>query len=412
MRKLSISTAALLAASGLSAHAGDFDKALAASKPIIESSLRFEDVDQTGIANKADAVTWRNRIGWQTGAFHNWSLLVEIENTTPLTDAYNSTVNGRTRYPSVNDPQVTELNRGQLTWAPTKTTALVIGRQRITLDDTRFVGNSGWRQDEQTFDAVRFDTGKGKFHLTTAYIAKVNRVTGDEKDWNSDSYLVNASYDAGPKLKLTGFSYGLRFKSAAFAPVAADLANARASSVDIAGVRAAGGKKSATSGIGYILQYAVETPGHGNPQSFRLEEKMAEVNGFFGIWSGRLSYESLGGNGVVGLITPIASGHTFQGYADAFSATGGNKTFADGLNDMAVTVAAAPKMTFKPVFTLVYHDFSTPYHARHLATEWDAIAVFNLTQKLSLMLKRADFEGEPTAPASRVKNWIMLQYKL
>jgi hypothetical protein len=37
----------------------------------------------------------------------------------------------------------------------TKALDLTLGRQRINLDDQRFVGSVGWRQNEQTFDAVR-----------------------------------------------------------------------------------------------------------------------------------------------------------------------------------------------------------------------------------------------------------------
>ena len=35
---------------------------------------------------------------------------------------------------------------------------LIFGRQRIKLDDDRFIGNVGWRQNEQTFDALTFKT--------------------------------------------------------------------------------------------------------------------------------------------------------------------------------------------------------------------------------------------------------------
>ena len=396
------------------AHAdSDLSMALSASKPIIESSLRLEDVDQQGITKTAQALTLRNRIGVQTGAFHHWSALVEVESTAALVKDYNSSVNGKTQYPGVNDPGVVELNRAQLTWAPDKVTALTLGRQRIILDDARFVGNAGWRQDEQTFDGVRLDTGAGKFKVTAAYLSRINRVIGDEKDWHASSYLLNASYDFGPALKLTAFDYSLRFTTAATRPLAADISNARASSVDIAGARIAGSRKTATGAIGYVAQIASESDGHGNPQDFRLQESMFEINGSYRMWSGRLNYESLGGNGAVGFITPLASPHPFQGFADAFSATGGNKTFVNGIDDLSATVNLSLPGKYKPVFTVVYHDFNTARLNQDLGTEWDAVITAALTPHLNLMLKTADFTRDnPTAPASRRKTWIMLQYKL
>lgn len=412
---LVVGTATLFVMAATETHAGSaFDHALATSKPLIESNLRLENVDQAGFANRAEALTWRNRIGWQTGVFHDWSALVEIEATAASVERYNSTVNGKTAYPTVTDPQVVELHRAQLQWAPSKTTSLTIGRQRIILDDGRFVGNSGWRQDDQVFDAARFDTTLGKLNVTTAYLSRINRVVGDEKDWNSRSYLLNASYPVSPALKVTGFAYVLRFSTAATNPAAADATNARASSVDVAGLRAAGSVVRGKTTFGYVAQYAGERNGGQNPQSFHLHESMLEVSAATKLWSGKLNYESLAGNGMVGFVAPLTSAHAFQGFADAFSATGGNKTFAAGLNDLNATVAVNLPGKLKPVLSAVWHDFRSDVGSARIGTEWDAVATVQLTPRLSAMLKYADFEkgSAAGAPASRTKTWVALQYKL
>ena len=59
-----------------------------------------------------------------------------------------------TSYPVVADPENYDLNRLQLTNSSLPGTVITLGRQRILLDDQRFVGNVGWRQNEQTFDAL------------------------------------------------------------------------------------------------------------------------------------------------------------------------------------------------------------------------------------------------------------------
>ncbi len=388
--------------------------ALSTSKPLIESNLRLENVDQAGFANAAEALTWRNRIGWQSGTFHNWTALIEVEATAAPIERYNSTANGKTTYPTITDPQVVELHRAQLQWAPSKTTGLTIGRQRIVLDDGRFVGNSGWRQDDQVFDAVRFDTTAGKLTVTTAYLSRINRVVGEEKDWHSRSYLVNASYPVSPALKLAGFAYVLRFSTAATTPVVADAVNARASSVDIAGLRASGSVVRGKTTFGYVAQYAAERNGGQNPQSVYLHETMIEVSAATKLLSGKLNYESLGGNGTVGFVAPLTSAHAFQGFADAFSATGGNKTFAAGLHDLNATLAVNLPYRHKPVLSVIYHDFHTGIGNSRIGTEWDAVATIALTPRLSAMVKYADFErgNAAGAPASRTKTWLALQYKL
>ena len=68
----------------------------------------------------------------------------------PLVAHYNSTTNGKTTYPVVADPEAYEFNRLQLTNTSIADTTITLGRQRIMLDDHRFVGNVGWRQNEQT----------------------------------------------------------------------------------------------------------------------------------------------------------------------------------------------------------------------------------------------------------------------
>jgi hypothetical protein len=180
---------------------------IAAGKLLFEVRGRYESVDQTktpALREDAQAITVRTRLGWETAEWRGLKALVEIENVGHLgpqhfavnvPGAATSPLNGaaKARYPIVNDPDVTELNRAQLTWTPSAALGVTAGRQRILLDDQRFVGNVGWRQDEQTFDGVRADVALGRFKATYAYIGRVNRILGEMKDWDSDSHIFNAT---------------------------------------------------------------------------------------------------------------------------------------------------------------------------------------------------------------------------
>ena len=151
-----VAVAALLATSGTAlAETNPLLGALGETRPIQDMRLRYETVDQEPFVEDATAMTLRTRLGFETGKAWNTALLVEGEATLPLSSHYNSTTNGRTLYPVIPDPENYELNRFQLTNTSLPGTTLTLGRQRIALDDQRFVGPVGWRQNEQTFDAFR-----------------------------------------------------------------------------------------------------------------------------------------------------------------------------------------------------------------------------------------------------------------
>ena len=82
----------------------------------------------------------------------------------------------------VADPESYELNRLQLTQhrLPGHDASRSAGSASL-LDDHRFVGNVGWRQNEQTFDALRV-VNKTVKNLTVdvTYLNQVNRVFGED----------------------------------------------------------------------------------------------------------------------------------------------------------------------------------------------------------------------------------------
>jgi len=195
---------------------GTFGTALNQSKFILDTRLRTEDVEQEPLANDASAMTLRARLGFETGKAWNTTLLVEGEGVIPIDGDYrpDPSVPTMTTYPVVADPESYAINRLQLVNTSLPGTTLTLGRQRILLDDQRFVGNVGWRQNEQTFDAFRVVNKSVKnLTLDATYLNRVNRVFGEDSPqgtYKGDSVLLNASYQT--KIgKLTGFGYLLEF---------------------------------------------------------------------------------------------------------------------------------------------------------------------------------------------------------
>jgi hypothetical protein len=384
---------------------------------ILEARVRYESIEQDGLPLRAQGATLRTKIGGESAPWHGLTGLVEIEDTRRLTaQHYNiavaggASLNGRTGYPTINDPQMTEVNRAQLSWKPSDRFSVIAGRQRITLEDGRFVASSLWRQDELTYDGLRGDLAAGPWKATYIYLDRVNRVLGEKADWNADTHLLNASYAFAEPLRLQGFAYLM------------DFANAPTSANQTYGARLSGRVKLDGAQVTYNAAVARQTDYRGNSPSYALDYYGGDVTVAYGIATGRLSYEVLEGDGRRGFVAPIGQQHAVLGWADAWSATGGTKTFVDGVSDFNVQTVLRPKfksaLAANPQLIVRYHDFAAQRTGDSLAHEWDAEATVALTPRLSLGLQFADFQavrrpsGRVASPASRTKYMLSLEYRL
>ena len=156
-----------------------FSKLFSEAKPILDARYRYEHVDQDNALNNANAQTIRTRIGLQSGKWYGLSALIEADNVSRIGDAsYNSTRNGQGDYSVVADPDGSEINQALLRYDHQYGSA-VLGRQRINLDNQRFVGGVAWRQNEQTYDGALLQlkplTG---LTLSYAYIDNINTIFG------------------------------------------------------------------------------------------------------------------------------------------------------------------------------------------------------------------------------------------
>ena len=165
---------------------------------IVDLRARYESVEQDGFTSEADALTNRLRAGFQTAPLKGTAFLAEGVVVDDLVDDYNSTTNGQTEYPVVADPDdIAAINRFAVINKSLERTTVTFGRQRIVHDDQRFVGNVGWRQNEQTFDALRAQWGSTKIKTDLTYASQVNRVFGPDSPqgkWEGDVVLANFAY--------------------------------------------------------------------------------------------------------------------------------------------------------------------------------------------------------------------------
>ena len=203
-------------------QAGDYPTIAAAIKggsAELDFRLRHEEVDVDNMSeDEARALTLRTRVNYTTGRFEGIGISVEMDNITeidgndyPTSPALKNTGNfpGRTM---IADPEGTEINQAYISYSYGDTLSKY-GRQRINLDNQRFVGGVGFRQNEQTFDAFSIEhtctAADTKFYY--AHINNVNRIFGEDdptlSDTDSSSEIVNINYSGLTAGDIIFYSY-------------------------------------------------------------------------------------------------------------------------------------------------------------------------------------------------------------
>jgi hypothetical protein len=380
MLAFAISTSALT--SPLFAQAAStLTEAMQASKTQLHWRTRVEQVDQDGLAEKATASTIKTRITYTSGTYQGFGYTLEMEDVSNLgeVDYSDGLVNRGT--PIIADPEVTEINQSALSYTY-KTTTAKYGRQRIVLDNQRFVGGVGFRQDEQTFDGFTV-TSKPvpALSLFYGYITDVNRIFGEAKavpgkpngDHNHESHLLNAKYDF-PFGSLIGYGYLLEDKSIV------DWSS------DTMGLRWQG---KAGAYLTYNLEYASQKNSGDSTLDYNADYNLVEIIGSLPIGKSKLNLtgamEILGSdNGKQGFQTYLATLHIFQGWADKFLVTP-----VGGMND-----AYAAINYVHPKFTLgtVYHTYSQNEGDFDYGDELGFVAEIKVGPTI-LTLKYADFSS-------------------
>lgn len=374
--------------------------------PTIDARLRYELVDQANTLKQADAVTLRIRPGLTLAVDKSLSFLVEGEGTYDIVDNYNSTVNGQTTYSTVADPKNLELNRAQVQYK-TKLFTLTAGRQRINLDDQRFVGSVGWRQNEQTFDAVRGEAKLGPVALDATYSWSDRTVfgidAGPRRAYNGNFLFLGAGGAIG-KVNIKTFAYLIDYS--AIEPVAAN-------SSQTYGARANGAfKLSKKITLNYAASYATQSDYTRNPVDYSVDYLAGElglVAGNYGLTAG---YESLGSSKGKAFQTPFATLHKFNGWADMFLTTPGQ-----GLQDFYLgSTAKFPKVKAIPGLNagITWHYFTSDVGSQKFGKEWDAQLGFKVANKFNVLAKFADFDrtgsSKFTGDVSTRKFWLQVEY--
>jgi hypothetical protein len=395
--KLSLLPLALAAAAVHAEDSASLTDALTGGKLTLDSRMRYEGVSDDAVARDANALTWRNRVGYKTAPWHGFSVYVEAEDVRALEEDYNSTANGRTQYATVADPEGSEWNQAYVGWDSGKGTQFAAGRQRINLDNQRFIGAVGWRQNEQTFDAfTATHTFANKTTLRYAYLQDVHRVFGNEHP-----NPLSAEYDLDGQLLNLAHPFALGTLSAYGYLI--DNQDLPLTSTRTFGARFAGAKAMAEPWkLVYALEYARQSDWRGGAANIDADYSLLEIGASRGAYTGKIAQETLGGDGHYAFQTPFATLHAFNGWADKFLVTPVN-----GLVDRYVQFNGP---IGKLQWIARYHSFDADHGSASYGSEWNASLAWPINARLSALAKFARYDADSFARDTD-KLWLSVEYK-
>lgn len=394
-----ISTALLAVA--IPSQAQSFTELAKEGDVIAELRVRYEGVKEDNANDNAVAMTARTRLGYETASMAGFKVLAEYDHVTALQDEYgqhpNTSISPAADNTSVvADPATGDINRAQISYTHDLASA-VLGRQRIILDNARFVGNVGWRQNEQTYDAARIDlTAVKDLNATYVYMNQVNDIFFN--DIAVKNHLLNVGYKT-PAGKVTTYAYMLEADE-----------KGDESTNDTYGLSFKGAAPIANVELLYAAEYATQTVNGGESGDKDFDAAYTFFEG--GVKVSGISFfagmEVLGGDGDYAFETPLATKHAFNGWADKFLSTNKSTTNPDdgeinGLQDVYAKVGtnvAGVKLL------AVYHDYSSDKDSVDLGSEINLLAAKKFDKNFSAGIKFAQYSaGDVGTDADKLWLW-------
>lgn len=295
---------------------------------------RYNRIDEERKPELTDAMTARVVAGWKSAPFHGLRMAVELMYSDRVgTKRFNDNPRQASPYPLLPDPRYAGVNQAWIDWSG-ELANIRIGRQKLRLDNERFVSDNDFRQVPQVFTgvAVRGRTG-AEVEWRAGHFTRVRGSLGVEN--NLKLSFLQGEWNPAPGQALLGY---LLWHDQPQNSTQTGLAN---SSHQVAGVRWHGSVASNLEGKGrwlYHVEAARQRAHAGGDSAIRAD--YLRIGGGWsgqlagGEWTLRLDHEVKGSNsGRYGLQTPLTDLYAYNGWALQFVTTP-----RDGLRDSWVTV--------------------------------------------------------------------------
>jgi len=441
----------------------NFTDSFGGGKPDLWLRLRYENVSDdipSGSAlvgtEDAELLSLRAVLGYTTARYYGFYGRAELEANRRIGSDEALNVDEDLTFPPgptgsriteghalIPDNNFEEINEAYIGWrSPTGScpnapepcngnTSIKLGRQAIIYDNHRWVGNIVWRQNFQSYDAVRIDnTSIENLSISYVYLDRVNRTFGDDSAFDefdmNDSHLINVAYQF-PFGKLTGYGYLLDFEDNPNTPFPEGVGAVGTPGIqnfdsDTWGLRFMG-KHKLSDAFTFLseLEWANQDPsGDAGPTLSDNDYYNVEIGSAFKVGGKpvvvKVGREVLEGNGVNAVQTPLATIHAFNGWADKFvGAPGGTATPVGGLEDTSATVVIKG-LIGKSKLVFQYHDYQADQTVGGISDygdEWGVLFAKPFTKQWLGLVKYANFEdGGDGFSFDTEKYWVMVQYRI
>lgn len=382
------------------------DKLVFGNKGAVKFDLnyRYENVNQDqgkGNPHTAHGNTLRLRAGLLSPVFFGFQGYAEWEGNLAMQEDFNSTRNNNTGFSTIADPEKSELNQLWISYAGIPDTLVKGGRQRIKLDDDRYIGNVGWRQMETTYDSVLITHANQQLPgllINAGYIGNVQTFTATTENINAP--FLNVNYKIGHYGNIIGYGYWLDYTEIN-EPVTME------KSSETFGLRLTNFQKPGDTlpitdkfGVVYTAEWAHQQEyGHGKTP---YEADRINLMGGLTAWNVTLqgAMEQLNGYGKNKTFdTPLGTNHAFQGWADLFLITPD-----DGIRDVFGTSHVVLDRS-NMVLTGVFHDFTDDTGQIHYGDEWDFQVTKKFGKHYALLAKYAYYNADSFGTDTQ-KIWV------
>lgn len=380
--------------------------------------IRYANINDN-INKDANALTGRLLMTLRTPQVGNFRAVFAAEHVNDFgIDTYNDGgTNGRTEYATEIDPSGTELEEAFVEYH-SGTTLVRYGRQYINHGalPQRFLGTVGWRQNNQSYDALSIDaTIAEKFRLESAIVEKVYRVLGRDhpsrgaREWDIDGVAIRATYSEPSFGRLSAYVYHLDFEENI-------LLSSRTIGFDGGGPCFPDPSKfgwKGTCGVALAVQTSIHDAIDYDPLLYIHSSLGVDFSNFReenATGSVAILLTLLDGDGRHSFKTPLATLHGYAGQADKFLVN----TPRDGLLDMELRVK---ERLLGWDVTLGIHRFDTVHGSfSNYGREVD-IAATRTFGKYKWILKVADYRANdewlPTPyGVDATKFWATVQFSL
>ena len=367
----------------------------------IELRPRYNRIEESGLRETTRGGTFRAIAGVRTAPWHGVRFMAEGIYADHLgAKLFNDdpALIGQSPYPLLPDPRHAGVNRAFVEVVGIEDANLRVGRQRLEIDNRRWVSANDFRQVPQLFDGGTFSySGVPNVELTGGYYGRLRSTSGETETIRLT--VLHAAWNPRPGHSIVAFGY-LHDQ-----PRTANFTGFADNSYRVYGLRAEGtAARIGDIEVPYEAEIARQRPYAGGDS--RIDARYWRVGTGLSTtaWTVRADYEVRGSNdGLYGLQIPLTDFYAFNGWTLHFFTVP-----RQGLRDGWVT----GRWAIGPVtLHAEAHRFKSDFGSLELGRELDAGVTYAVLPNALLRLQHARYDPGSGRPDPEIrKTWLTLSF--